>query len=139
MPRRKKHRGGKVKRFEPQNTMDLNSSPMIITCFQNVGCFQFCERVQQVQSHPKLTMLFILNLHEKQSNFVGMTFEIFSNSIAHATEIPNVGEKWFKRENLDICCYETFLKPRYKEGCKTIFHFSHLVDRHAPLMRVIMK
>ena len=50
VPRRQKHRGGKVNSFEPQDTVELNASPMIITCFQNVGCFQFCERVQQVQS-----------------------------------------------------------------------------------------
>ena len=64
--KRQKHRGGKVNRFEPQDNMDLNASPMIVTCFQNVGHFNFCERVEQVQSHPELTRLFILNLHEKQ-------------------------------------------------------------------------
>ena len=119
--------------------MELNSSPMIITCFQDVGCFQFCEKVQQVQSHPELTRLFILNLHDKQSNFVGVKFELSSNAIAHATGILNVGEKWFKRENSDISCYEPFLKPRYKEGCKSIFPFTHFLERYAPLMRVTMK
>ena len=119
--------------------MELNAFPMIITCFQNVGCFQFCERVQQVQSHPELTRLFILNLRDKQSNFAGVTFELSSDAIAHATSIPNVVEIWFKRANFDIRCYEPFLKPRYKEGCKSIFPFSHLLERYAPLMRIIMK
>ena len=36
VPRRQKHRGGKVNRFEPQDTVELNASPMIITYFQNV-------------------------------------------------------------------------------------------------------
>ena len=92
-----------------------------------------------MQSHPELTRLFILNLHNKQVNIVGLTFELSSDAIAHATGIPNVGEKCFKRENLDISCYEPFLKPRYKEGCKSIFPFSHLLERYAPLMSVIMK
>ena len=82
---------------------------MIITCFQNVGCFQFCERVQQVKTHLELTRLFILNPHNKQSSFVGVTFELSSDTFANATGIPDVGEKWFKRENLDISCYEPFL------------------------------
>lgn len=112
---------------------------MIHTCFQNVGCVKFCERVKQVKNHPELIRLFILNLHNKQSSFSGVTFELSSNSIAHATGLPDVGEKWFKRAKLDMSCYETFLKPRYKEGCKTIFPSSHLLERYSPLMKVIMK
>ena len=34
--------------------------------------------------------------------------------------------------------YEPFIKRGYKEGCKTIFPFSHLLERYAPLMKVIM-
>ena len=68
-----------------------------------------------------------------------MTYELSSDTIAHATGLPDVGEKWFKTAKLDMSCYEPFLKPRYKEGYKTIFPFSHLLDRYAPLMKVIMK
>ena len=136
---RLKHKGGKVNIFEPKNTMEVTTSPMILTCFQNVWFFQFCERAQQVQNHPELTRLFILNLHNKQSSFVGVTFELSSDAIYSATGIIDVGEKFLKGEKLDMSCYEPFLKPRYKEGCKTIFPFSHLVERYAPLMRVIMK
>ena len=56
-----------------------------------------------------------------------------------ATEIPSVGEMWFKHANLDLSYYETFLKPRYKDDFKSIFPFSHLLERYVPLMRVIMK
>ena len=119
--------------------MELNASPMIVTCFQNVGFFHFCEKFQQVQSHPELTRVFILNLHGKQLKFIGVTFELSLDSISHATGISNVGEKCFKRENYDISCYEPFLKPRYKKSYKTIFPFSHLLERYAPFMRVIMK
>ena len=139
MPRRHQHRGGRIKKFEPLSTMELNASPMTATCFQNVGCFHFCERVQQVQSHPKLTRLFILNLHEKQVNLVGVKFELSSDAIAIATGIPSVGEKWFKQANLDISHYEPFLKARYKDYNKSIFPFLDLLDRYAPMMRVIMK
>ena len=40
---------------------------------------------------------------------------------------------------IDMSYYEPFIKPRYKEGYKIIFPFSHWLDRYAPLMRVIMK
>lgn len=35
--------------------------------------------------------------------------------------------------------YEPYLKPRYKDYNKSIFPFSHLLERYAPLMRIIMK
>ena len=92
-----------------------------------------------MQSHLKLTRLFVLNLHNKQVNLAGLYFELSSDVIAHAISMPNVGEKWFKRAKLYISCYEPFLKPRYKEGFQSIFSFSHLLERYAPLMRVIMK
>ena len=112
---------------------------MILTCFQNVGCFQFCEKVKKVQNHQELIRIFILNLHNKQSSLAGIDFELLVDAISSATGIPDVGEKWFKREKLDMRYYEPFIKPRYKECCKTILPFSHSLDRYAPLMKVIMK
>ena len=76
-----------------------------------------------MKNHPELTRLFILILHNKQSSLIGVTFELSLDAIFSATGIPDVGEKWFKRAKLDMSCYEPFLKPRYKEGCNTIFHF----------------
>ena len=139
MPRRHQHKGGKINRFETLKTLELMASSMIVSCFQNVGCFDFCERMQQVQNHPELTRLFILILHEKQVDIAGVNFELSSDAIANATGIPSAGEKWFKNANLDMSYYEPFLKPRYKYNYKSIFPFSHLLERYAPLMRIIMK
>ena len=80
--------------------------------FPKCRVFSVSERVQQVKNHPELTRLFILNLHKKQSSLVAMTFELSSNAISSATSIPDVGEKWLKREKLDMNCYEPFIKPR---------------------------
>ena len=85
---RKNHKGGKVNIFEPKDTVEINSSPMILTCFQNLECFQFCEKVKQVKNHPELTRLFILNLHSKNSSLTGVDFELSSNAISSATGIP---------------------------------------------------
>ena len=64
IPRRHDHKGGNINRFEPLSTRELMSSPLTVSCFKHVGCFDFCEKVQQVQNHPKLTRLFIINFHD---------------------------------------------------------------------------
>ena len=139
IPRRHDHKGGKINRFEPLNTRELMASPLTIYCFKHVGCYKFYEKVQQEQNHLELTRLFMINLYEKQVNIVGVTFELYTDAIANATCIPSVGEKWFKQANLDMSYFEPYLKPRYKDHSKSIFLFSHLLDRYAPMMKIIMK
>lgn len=78
--------------FEPLNTKELIATPTTIAYFQEVHCFDFCEKVQRVQSHPELTTLFILNLHDHKVNLVGVNLEL-SNTISMATGIPCMGEK----------------------------------------------
>ena len=92
-PAKPKHKGGRVNRFEPLDTIQITSSPMILTCFQDVGCYQFCEKVKQVQSHSNLTRLFILCLQNHQVNLAGVNFELSSESIAKAIGIPVIGER----------------------------------------------
>ena len=113
-------------------------SPLTMSCFKHVGCFEFCEKLQQIQYHPMLTRLFITNIHDRQVTLAGVTFTMSTNAIAAATGIPNVGEKWFKQGNLDQSYYE-HLKPRYKDDKKTVFPFSHLLDQYVPMMKIIMK
>ena len=97
-PIKPKHKGGRTNRFEPLDTIQITSSPMILTFFQDVGCYQFCEKVKQVQNHLVLTRLFILSLQNHQVNLAGVNFELSSESIAKATCIPNIRERWFKQK-----------------------------------------
>ena len=115
------------------------ASPLTVPCFKHVGCFNFCEILQQIQYHPMLTRLFITNIHDRQVTLARVTFTMSTNAIAVATRIPNAGEKWFKQGNLDHSYYEKYLKPRYKDDKKSIFPFSHLLDRYVPMMKIIMK
>ena len=87
----------------------------------------------------ELTRLLILNLQNKHADFAGVKFEISAMSISEATSIPSVGEKWFKNGKLERDLFEPFIKRRYREGNITIFPFSHLKHRYAPLMLTIMK
>ena len=84
-----------------------------------------------MQNNPKLTRLFIINLHDKQVKLAGVTFELSTYVIVNATGIPSVGEKWFKQANLDMRYFEPYLKPRYKDHYKSIFPSSHFLDRYA--------
>ena len=61
-PTKPKHKGGRVNSFESLDTIQITSSLMILTYFQDVGCYQFCEKIEQVQSHSDLTRFFILSL-----------------------------------------------------------------------------
>lgn len=114
-------RGGRIIRHEPTNTRELMASPITMTSFKHVGCFEFCEKAIRIQHYPVLTKLFITNLHENQVTLVGITFTISPVIISAASGIPNVGGKWFKQGELDNFHYEPYLKPRYKNERKRIF------------------
>ena len=104
-PREQQRKGGRANRFEPINTKELTTSPTTVAYFQEVGCLDFCEKVQRVKSHPKLTRIFILNLHDQQVHLAGVNFELSTHTISMATRIPCMGEKWFKQVSLDLSHY----------------------------------
>ena len=121
------------------DTLQITSSPMILSYFQDVGCYQFCENIKQVQIHSDLTRLFILSLQNHQVNLARVNFEISSQSIAKATGILDICERWFKQKKIDLSYYEPHLKPSCQQGCKAVFPFSHQLERYALLMRPIIK
>ena len=53
--------------------------------------------------------------------------------------IPEVGEKWFKQGEIEAHFYEPYIKPRYRSERKGYFPFSYLLERYAPMMKIIMK
>ena len=110
-----------------------------MSCFRYVGCYQFCERVERVQHHPKLTRLFILNLHDNRVTLAGVTFALSTAIIFYATGIPNVGERWYKSQDLDDHYFEPYLKTRYKNEGRKFFPFSLLLSKYAPVMKIIMR
>jgi len=74
---RRPHKGGRILRFDPNKTRELMASPMTVTCFKHMGCFDFCEMIQRVQSHPILIRVFISNINNNQVTLVGVTFTIY--------------------------------------------------------------
>ena len=111
---RRPHRGGKGGhhvREEPTSLTYLQACPLAVTCFRHQSCYEFCERISQIQHHRELARLFVLHFHNGHVNLAGVDFILSSESIAQATGIPNVGEEWNKRKVLDRFQYEPFIKP----------------------------
>ena len=105
-PKEQQRKGGKSNRFEPINIKELTASPTIVSYFQEVGCYEFYDKVQRIHSHPQLTKLFVFNLHEHHVHLVGVNFELTTNAISVATGIPFMGDKWFKQVYLDLSHYQ---------------------------------
>jgi len=86
-----------------------------------------------------LSRLFIIKIQDNQVTLAGITFTFSAAIILATTRILEVGEKWFKKGEIEAHFYEPFIKPRYKSEIKGYFPFSYLLDRYAPMMRIIMK
>ena len=57
MPPKKAKKGGFHNRFEPTTTQEINESPSVLFNFQEVGCLDFCQRVEDVTNHPPLMLI----------------------------------------------------------------------------------
>ena len=131
-------RGGHHRREEPTSLIDLQACPMAVSCFRYMSCYEFCERISQIQHHRELARLFVLHLHDGHVNLAGVDFTLTPEMIAQATGIPNVGEVWNKRKILDSVQFEPYIKPAFMRQVTSVFPFRFLRDEYAPLMRLIM-
>jgi len=81
----------------------------------------------------------VLHLHDGQATLAGVTFTLTPESISLATDIPNIGEQWNKRQQIDRQNYEPYIKPGYLRQLSRVFPFQYLKDDYAPLMKLIMR
>lgn len=135
--------------LESESSYDRNEDPttlskllaclIFIACFKHQSYYQFCEMVERVKYHHELARLFVLHLHNDQVNLVGVTFILTPKSIAEATGIPNVGEKWNKRQLVDREHYEPYIKAGFQRKISRVFPFRYLQDTYAPFMKLIIK
>ena len=70
------NKGGHMSRYEPLNTHEMMSSRLAKQCFQNVGCMRFCEQIQIVKYHAKLTSLFATNIKGDKVIIAGVSLKI---------------------------------------------------------------
>ena len=81
----------------------------------------------------------MLHLHDGKATLAGVTFTLTPKSISLATGIPNIGEQWNKRQQIDRQHYELYIKPIYLRQLSRVFPFRYLKDAYAPLMKLIMR
>ena len=72
-------------------------------------------------------------------NLAGVSFTLTPETIAAATDIPNVGEQWNKGQLVDKEHYELYIKAGYQKQISRVFPFRYLQDTYAPLMKLIIK
>ena len=124
---RRPHRGGKSghhKREEPTSLTDLQACPLAVTCFRYLSCYEFCEKVANIQFHHEFSCLFVLHLHGDQATLAGVTFTLTPETISLAIGIPNIGEPWNKRQKIDRQHYEPYIKPGFFEAAQESVSFS---------------
>ena len=95
--------------------------------------------VARVQYHHELAQLFVLHQHNGQTTLAGVRLTLTTESISLAIGIPNVGEQWNKRQQIDREHYEPYIKPDYLRQLSRVFPFRYLKDSYPPLMKLIMK
>jgi hypothetical protein len=66
--------------------------------------------------------------------------EVSEATIVAATEIPNIGEKWFKSMILNASFSKDFLKPDYqKDNLSKGVLRSHLVEGFDKMLKIIQR
>ena len=123
---RKGGKGGHHGREEPTSLAELQACPMAVNCFRYMSCFQFCERLSQIQHHRELAHLFVLHLHDVQVTLAGVNFVLSPEVISEATGIPNVGEVWPKRKMLDYVYFEPYVRTAFMSHLSGVFPFRFL-------------
>jgi len=136
---RRPRKSGKHVREEPITLIELHACPLAIQCFEHQSCYKFCQKVTEVQFHYELARLFVLHLHGDQVTLAGVTFTLTLETVSLATGIPNIGEPWHKKKQIDRQHYEPYIKPNFLRQLKRVFPFRYLKDEYAPLMRLFMK
>jgi len=136
---RRPRKSGRHVREEPITLIELHASPLTMQCFEHQSCYEFCQKVTEVQFHHELAHLFVLHLHGDQVTLAGVTFTLTPETVSLATGIPNIGEPWHKKQHIDRHNYEPYIKPNCLRQLKRVFPFRYLKDEYVPLMRLIMK
>ena len=83
--------------------------------------------------------MFVLHFHDGQVTLAGVNFTLTLETISQATGIPNVGEQWNKRQQVDKVHYEPYIRPSYVRQFSRVFPFQFLKESYGPLMRLIIR
>ena len=95
--------------------------------------------LERVKCHHELAIQFVINMENNVVHLAGINFTLSPAIIAEATKMPDVGEKWNKRQNISKQHYEPYIKSKYHGKLHRVFPFKFLEDQYVPLMKLIIK
>jgi hypothetical protein len=110
--------------------------PMVRENFQRVGYLSFFQNMQR--GHPEVAIQFSLHFDGIKTKVGSLEFEVSKASIAVATRIPNIGDRWFKYMILNFSFSKEFLKLDYQTNnlSKGVSR-SHPVEGFDKMLKII--
>ena len=105
-------KGGPALRQELGDIIYLEAHPEVYKLFQDAGCYKFCEKIQG--SHQQVAEAFALSFDGSKEIIGKEEFLIDETLITEVTELPSIGEKWFKTTIPKDVEFRSYLKPKHR-------------------------
>jgi hypothetical protein len=125
-------------RTEPYDMQLFSVEPLMREVFQRVGCFNFYQKIQR--GHLELARELALNFDGTKTKVGTLELKVSEATISTTTEIPNIGERWFKSMNLNASFSKEFLKPKFqRDNLSKGVPRSHMVEGFDKMIRLIQR
>jgi hypothetical protein len=108
-------RSGSLVRFEPINTSLIEQDMNHVDSFKCLVCWRFCQKLQGY--HLEVSRDFVHNYRDGKTKIGPLEIHLTADMIVGVTEIPRIGEKWFKAKKIekeDWC--KDMLRPEHIEA-----------------------
>ena len=105
-------KGGPTFRQELGYISYPEAHPEVCQFFKDVGCYRFCEKIQV--SHQQLAKAFSLSFYGSKAVIGKEEFLKYETLITEVTELPSIGEKWFKTTIPKDLEFRSYLKPEHR-------------------------
>ena len=104
-------KGGPTLRKKLGDISYLEAHPEVCQFFKDVGCYRFCEKIQG--SHQQVAEAFSLYFNGSKVVIGKEEFLIDETLIAKVSNLPRIGEKWFKTTITKDVEFRSYLKPKH--------------------------
>jgi hypothetical protein len=105
-------KGATTLRKELNDIGYLEAHPEVCQMFKNVGCFNFCKKLDSF--HQQVAEVFALSFNGKKACIGQDKFQIDEDLIAEVTKLPTAGERWFKIIVINNIEFRSYLKPEHQ-------------------------
>ena len=105
-------RSGLALRQELGDISYLEAHPEVYKIFQEVGCYKFCEKIQSF--HQQVAEGFSLSFNGSKVVIGKEELIIDEALITKVTELPSIGEKWFKTTIQKDVEFRSYLKLEHR-------------------------